>query len=129
MNHPDEARSAESRVDLTAEGWLRTKVLTSGLYDLVPLAEVESVITGKHLAVTSVEQQELALSVIRSLVNDGLMEFEGWGDLSLDEAMGRVHDLFITHYDDPGMWAFAIWLKLTESGKRVATALKAQPAD
>lgn len=129
MNHPHEAQSAENQADLSAESRLRTELLTSGLYDLVPLAEVESVITGQHLAATIAEQQELALSVIRSLITDGLMEFEGWGDLSLDEAMARVRDLFITHYDDPGMWAFAIWLKLTESGKRVATALKAQPAD
>jgi hypothetical protein len=129
MNHPDEARYAESQAEPTAESRLRTEVLTSGLYDLVPLAEVESVITGQGLAATPAEQQELALRVMRSLVNDGLMEFEGWGDLSLDESMARVRDLFITHYDDPGTWAFAIWLKLTESGRRVATALKAQLPD
>lgn len=80
MNRPDEARCAEYQADLTAEGRLRTKLLTSGLYDLVPLAEVESVVTGEHLAATTAEQQELALSVIRSLVSDGLMGFEGWGD-------------------------------------------------
>jgi hypothetical protein len=55
------------------------------------------------------EQQELALSLMRSLINDGLMEFEEWGDLLFDEAMARVHD-------DPGMWVFAVSLKLTEAG-------------
>jgi hypothetical protein len=128
MNHSGDSRGAENQADLSAEDRLRNELLTGGLYDLVPLAEVESVITGERLAATTVEQQELALSAMRSLVNDGLMEFEGWGDLPLNKAMERVHDLFITHYDDPGMLAFAVWLKLTEAGNRIATGLKAQPA-
>jgi hypothetical protein len=109
---------------LTPHDRLRTKLLTSGLYDLVPLAEVESIITGERLAATTAEQQELAVSTVRSLVADGLMKFEGWDDLSLDEAMARVHDLFINHYADPGVWAFAVWLKLTETGKRIAAELE-----
>jgi hypothetical protein len=83
------------------------------------------VITGEHLAATTAEQQELALCVVRSLIADGLMEVEGWDGVLLDEAMARIHDLFITHYDDPGNWAFAIWLRLTEAGKRVAKELEA----
>jgi hypothetical protein len=122
MNHPSEARGAENQADLSAEGRLRKRLLHSGLFDLVPLAEVESVITGEHLAATTTEQQELALSLMRSVINDGLMEFEGWGDLLFDEAMARVHD-------DPGMWAFAVSLKLTEAGKRIAAELKARPAN
>lgn len=59
----------------------------------------------------------------------GLWDLRDGATLTLDEAMARVHDLFITHYDDPGMWAFAIWLKLTKTGKRVATALKAKATD
>jgi hypothetical protein len=129
MAHSDKARRVDSRSAMTEQGRLRTELLTSGLYDLVPLAEVESVITGQHLAATTAERQELALSVIRSLINDGLMEFEGWGGLTLDEAMANVHDLFITHYDDPGMWAFAIWIKLTETGRRIATVLESNAAD
>ena len=90
-----------------AQERLRTELLTSGLYDLVPLAEIESVITGEHLAATTAEQQELALSVVRSVIADGQMEVEGWDGIPLDEAMAPMHDLFITHYDDPGSWAFA----------------------
>ena len=111
-----------------AQQRLRTELLTSGLYDLVPLAEIESVITGEHLAATTAEQQELALSVVRSVIADGLMDVEGWDGVLLDEAMARMHDLFITHYDDPGSWAFAIWLRLTELGKRIAKELEANPS-
>jgi hypothetical protein len=110
---------------MNAQDRLRTELLTSGLYDLVPMAQVESVITGDHLAATTSDQQALALSVVRSLVADGLMDFVGWDELPLDEAMARVHDLFINHYDDPGTWAFAIWLRLTEAGQRTAEELKA----
>lgn len=111
--------------DLIARDRLRAKLLTSGLYDLVPLAEVESLVTGEHLAETTAEQHELALSTVRSLVADGLMKFEGWDDVPLEKAMARVHDLFIGHYADPGAWAFSVWLKLTEPGKRIATELEA----
>ena len=122
---PDGDRRADSQTARGVQGRLRSELLVSGLYDMVPLAEVESVIAGEHLAATTVKQQELALSVVRSLVDDGLMEFVGWEDLPLNEAMARVYDLFVTHYDDPGMWAFAVWLKLTETGKHFAEALKA----
>lgn len=109
---------------MTPQDRLRNEVLISGLYDLVPLAQIESVITRDSLAGTTVAQQELALSVIRSLVGDGLMQFEGWDELSLDEQMARLHELFIIHYEDPGIWAFAVWLNLTENGRRIATELE-----
>ncbi|MEZ0364200.1 hypothetical protein ACAG26_10935 [Mycobacterium sp. pUA109] len=120
MAHPDEARP--NRGD-TAQDRLRKELLTSGLYDLVPLAQVESVITRDDLAETTAEQQSLALSTIRSLVADGLMQFDEWDDIPLDEAMSRVRDLFVNHYEDPAAWAFAVWLKLTEAGTRIATEL------
>lgn len=109
----------------SAEDRLRAELLTSGLYDMVPLAEVESVITRDGLATTTPELQKLAMSTIRSLVADGLMKFDGYDDLSLDETMAEVHDLFITQYADPGVWVFAVWLKLTDTGRRIATELEA----
>jgi hypothetical protein len=57
---------------------VRNEPLKSSLYDDVPLAQVESVITGGDLAEGVPEVQQLALLVIRSLVEDGLMKFEGW---------------------------------------------------
>jgi hypothetical protein len=69
---------------MTAHETLRAELLTSGLSDEVPLAEVESVINRHQLTKTTAERQELALSTMRSLVADGLMQFEGWEDLPLD---------------------------------------------
>jgi hypothetical protein len=64
---------------VTAQDTLRAELLISGLYDDVPLAQIESVITRDNLAETTAQQQELALDTIRSLVADGLMQFDGVG--------------------------------------------------
>lgn len=109
---------------MTAQERLRAELLTSGLYDDVPLAEVESVSKQHQLTETISERQELALSTMRSLVADGLMQFVGWEDLPLDEAMARVTELYVDQYGDPGAWVFAVWLKLTDAGKRVAQELR-----
>ena len=106
-----------------AQDRLHNELFKSTLYDDVPLAEVESVITGNDLAEDPADIQQLALTVIRSLVEDGLMKFKGWDDLDLDSAMDRVRGLFVDHHDDPGAWVFAVWLKATELGKQTAQAL------
>jgi uncharacterized protein with GYD domain len=134
MTQPDEARHVEDHSAKTALDRLRKELLTSGLYDWVPLVEVKTAIANYHLADTLAAQQDLALRTIRSLVEDGLMEigdlpgpdgkFPAW-NLQIDAAMERVYDRFIRHYDDSTRWEFSIWLGLTDSGKRTAKALKA----
>ena len=71
----DDSRRQESA--MTARETLRAELLTSGLSDEVPLAEVETVINRLRLTKTIAERQELALSTMRSLVADGLMQFYG----------------------------------------------------
>jgi hypothetical protein len=128
MTHPDEVRGADCGI--SAQERLRAKLLNSGLYDWVPLIEVETKITLCNLAETLPAQQDLALQTIRSLLEDGLMqigelpgpddeEFPAW-DLSIDAAMERLYDRFVRHYDDPELWEFCIWLGITESGRQVA---------
>jgi hypothetical protein len=118
----DDSRRQESA--MTARETLRAELLTSGLSDEVPLAEVETVINRLQLTKTTAERQELALSTMRSLVADGLVQFYGWEDLPLEEAMARVTERYVDQYDDPSAWVFSVWLKLTDAGKGVATALK-----
>jgi hypothetical protein len=66
MTQPDEAGYPENQTAITAQDRLRAELLTSGLYDLVPLAEIEPVITRERMAASLAEQQALALSVMRS---------------------------------------------------------------
>jgi hypothetical protein len=111
----------------TSQDKVRAEVLVSGLYDIVPLAEIDSVIIDNHLAETISAKQDLALATIQSLVEDGLMEFVGW-DIPLDAAMARVHDRYVDNYDDRGAWAVSVWLDLTDAGKRVARELEGKAA-
>jgi uncharacterized protein with GYD domain len=123
MTHP--ARTA----DPGAKDKLRSILLTSGLYDWVPLVEVKTAIAHYNLATTPAAQQDLALQTIRSLLEDGLMQigdlpgpdgkFPAW-ELPIDAAMERVYDRFVLHHRDPTQWEFSIWLGLTDSGKRLA---------
>ena len=48
---------------------------------------------------------------------------DGWG-CSTDEAMQRVRDLYIDHYDDVDVWIWRVWLDLTETGEKLARQLE-----
>lgn len=108
---------------------IRRELLTSGLYDWVPLIEVMQVTSRYDASATTEAVQELALGAIRSLVADGLMligdlpypgeKFRGW-DLSLDAAMARVRELLVGHYAEPDRWEFIVWMGLTPVGEQVA---------
>ena len=123
-----ESADPDDALAVAAQAKLRGELLVSGLADDVPLAQIESIITRDDLAQTIGAQQKLLLDTVRSLVSEGLMEFAGWGEVPLDKAMLRLQDLFVNHHDDPGSWAFAIWLTLTGAGKHLATQLQSQDA-
>jgi hypothetical protein len=129
MPHPTEDQTAQER--------LRKELLSSGLYDWVPLAEVDSIIIDNHLADTLPAQQDLALQTIRSLAEDGLMEIGDLPDkgdriipwnVSLDAALARISDRFVGHYEDTATWGFSVWLGLTDAGERVARKLEGKTA-
>ena len=127
MSTPDDSPTYEHHTGTTAQDKVRAELLIRGLYDIVPLGEIDSVIIDNHLTETVSAKQDLALATIRSLVEDGLMGFVGW-DIPLEAAMARVHDLYVTHYDDQGAWAVSVWLDLTDLGKRVARELEGEAA-
>ena len=124
----------ETQGDHSGYERLRAELLTSGLSDLVSLAEVEQIIFHFQLANIDTERQDLVLTTIRSLIEDGLMQigelpgpeetFPAWEPI--DVAMNRLHERFVGHYDEPASWDFSIWLGLTEAGRRVAEELRAK---
>ncbi|MGB3674331.1 MAG: hypothetical protein WA988_07825 [Candidatus Nanopelagicales bacterium] len=108
----------------------RRKVLISGLSDWVSLSDVDGASSFGEPVAT---KQQLTLRVIRSLIDDGLMRlgdlagpdgrFRAWA-CSPDEAMQRVRDLYIDHYDDVDVWIWRVWLDLTETGENLAHQLE-----
>jgi hypothetical protein len=138
MTNSEKADCADKRSATSTRELLRTKLLTSGLSDWIPLIEVNTAVTQYGRAETLSEQQRLALQTIRSLLEDGLVQigdlpgpdgkFPAW-DLTINAAMERVYDRFIHHYADPEIWEFSIWLGLTESGKRLAENLSSGGAE
>jgi hypothetical protein len=77
-------------------------------------------------------RQALLTSVIRSMIDEGLMvvggivgasdeRVEPW-KLSLDDAMAQLRDDYIVNHEE-GSWVFGIWFVLTEHGERAAEAL------
>jgi hypothetical protein len=138
MTESDKASRAEDQTVVTTKDRLRVQLLVSGLYDWVPLAEVDSMIIDNHLAETLPARQDLALQTIRSLVEDGLMEIGdlpsqgsklvAW-DISLHAALARISDRFVRHYDDTAIWGYSVWLGLTDAGERVARDMEGKSAD
>jgi hypothetical protein len=119
---------------MTAEDRLRNQLLRDMLGDVLPMAHVHSVINREDLADTVSAKQDLAVRTVRSLLQDGLMQIGdvSGGDpaklipweLSLDDAMARLQDRFVRHYEEPAMWVFSFWFGLTETGERVAKTLR-----
>ena len=109
---------------MTARETLRAELLTSGLSDEVPLAEVETVINRLRLTKTTAERQELAPSTMRSLVATASCSSMGGRTYRSTRRWHVSLQRYVDQYDDPSAWVFSVWLKLTDAGKGVATALK-----
>lgn len=116
----------------TEHDWVKEGLLIEGLMDSLYLGEVHSSFipeTGPPRPPHEVQQ--LALSMIRELVSEGLFvlgkiegpkrnpRFVPW-DLSLDEAMAKIKDAYVTHFDDVWGWRTMCWLNLTDKGEKLA---------
>jgi hypothetical protein len=111
--------------------WVRQNVLIEGLQDSVSLGEVHQGFlnyAGVGSSVQEVQKQTLVL--VRELVSDGLADlgtpnrgrFDTW-NLPLDDAMARIEDAYVTHFDDRWGWVTSAWLKLTDKGEKLALEL------
>ena len=78
-------------------------------------------------------RQSRVIDAVASLLKEGLAvvgEIVGGSDatvdpwkLSTEEALVRLRELYVAHYDDEDRWSVAIWFALTPSGERVAEEL------
>jgi hypothetical protein len=112
---------------------LRGDILAGGLDDWVSMADVRGDITRRRLAATPSERQQLTLKVIRSLLQDGLVEV---GDIpgpddsaflvwpgTIDEVMEQLTERIVGQWADPDSWEYATWLNLTAAGRAAAGRL------
>lgn len=134
MTQPDDGRRGHGVPGFSAQESLRAQLLSDALGNCLPLTHVTSVMSHEDLAASLRVQQDLALRTIRSLLDDRLVQIGDisgasderivpW-DLSIDDTMDRIYDLFVNHYDEPALWEFTIWLGLTPAGERLAHQLR-----
>lgn len=122
-----------------AESTLRNVLLCQAVGNCLPMTHIASALRPEDLGETVTDRQNVVLRTIRSLLDDGVMKVGDilsgsdervvpW-DLTTDDAMERVRDLFVDHYNELTLWDFTIWFQLTPTGERLARTLTDQPAD
>ena len=106
----------------------REKILVEGQHDWVKLWEVHRHVAEENLSATLADVQRKTLDLVESLLSDGLAEigdlrdhgarFEPWiSDLS--ESMQRIAGEYVDNFDDRATWPWTLWLRITESGRRI----------
>ena len=110
----------------TAQNTLRGEVLTSALYDWVPLVEVDQIVRERGLAHSETERYDLVAATVRSLFDYGRVGMGGlpggrdshpdWG-LSTEDAVERLE-----RRDENGCSCGSLPRILVVSGALVGTA-------
>ncbi len=73
--------------------------------------------------VTTIESMLSAGLLVIGDVVGGTEEYvEPW-KLSQDDALSRLRELYVTHYDDEVGWSWRIWFALTPEGERAASEI------
>jgi hypothetical protein len=106
--------------------------------ECLPLGHIDSVVAYDHPGEPLAVRQSRVMTTIGSLLSEGLVvvgEIVGGTDayvdqwkLSTEDALIRLHQFYVTHYDDETRWSVAIWFALTPSGERAAEAIKGDPS-
>ena len=98
--------------------------------ECLPLGHIDSVVAYDHPDEPLATRQSRVTMTISSLLTEGLVvigEIVGGTDayvdpwkLSTEDALGRLHQLYVVGNDDDARWKVAIWFSLTPEGERVA---------
>jgi len=97
------------------------------------LSDIDSIIQYDYRAEPLPTRQSRVITAIKSLLNDGLIVIgdpgftgepvESW-KLPTEEALARLHERYVTHYDDFSKWGWCTWFELTPEGERAAAKVK-----
>jgi hypothetical protein len=103
---------------------LLVDVLKEGIDDWVPLGAIDG-LARRHVGERTDLRRAAVEDVVCELLRSGLAEvgsvdeesgFVAW-EVPIDAALEHVSDLL--KRDDPGLWWFDAWVRLTEIGQRV----------
>jgi hypothetical protein len=116
----------------TARQKVREELLLDGLEGAVPLTLVDSHVVQENPSASVPEVQAETLETVRALVSDGLFvlgamsgeggRWEAWTE-PLEKSIQKISNAYLTHYDNPQVWVWASWMKITDTGRQVARAL------
>lgn len=136
VTQPPDQAAPGSRGGASAEDVLRAELLSYMVGNCLSLGHVDSVaevaFPGAPLAV----RQARLMDIIGALLTDGLIvvgdivgasdeRVDPWG-VPIEEALKRLHDLYIVQHDNWDVWGWTTWFELTESGQQVAPDLERQ---
>ncbi len=136
MNESRSERSDLTSPSSKARDFLRRQLIYDAVGNCLPLVHVNWIVTREHLSESIAGRQDLVLSSIRSLLDEGLMdigEIVGGSDERIDSwglppaaAVERLREVFVDHYDEPDLWEYTVWLGLTPAGETAAQQLESQ---
>ena len=102
--------------------------------EYLSLSHIDSKIQYDYRTEPLSERQARVMTAVVSLLTEGqavIGEIVGgtgatvdpW-KLSTEEALARLRELYVAHYDDEDRWGWVVWFALTPEGERAAVALK-----
>lgn len=116
-----------------AQNTLRSEILEAAAYDWVPMIEVDQIVTHQQLAADDGERFDLVTSVVRALLEEGLVsvgdlpgdgaDTPDWG-LSADASAERIRGMYVDRQGEPEVWQYRIWFGLVPGGDARATSAR-----
>ena len=135
MIEPRHDDAPESRQPRPGEQAFRDELLrdmSGGEY--LSLSHIDSKIQYDYRTEPLSERQARVMTAVVSLLTEGqavIGEIVGgtgatvdpW-KLSTEEALVRLRELYVAHYDDEDRWGWVVWFALTPEGERAAAKVK-----
>jgi len=135
VTEPRDQNAPESHQPRPGEQAFRDELLrdmSGGEY--LSLSHIDSKIQYDYRTEPLSERQARVMTAVVSLLTEGqavIGEIVGgtgatvdpW-KLSTEEALVRLRELYVAHYDDEDRWGWVVWFALTPEGERAAVALK-----
>jgi hypothetical protein len=109
------------------------EVLLLGLIDWVPLERVHQAVVDAYPGRPIRDIQEATVALVGGLVGEGLFfigdltgessRFLPW-PITREQAIQRIRDAYVNHFDDPDHWSWFCWLDLTDRGAAIAQPIE-----